>query len=182
MHLWVYTNNTHTLVLKLHAMLDMLLLLLKQVIGILSTAFVFSVLGVMQLLCTKAQVYLLWWQVHYCSWLLSPNSCGPAIWPAMLYIILVSWLLNATPLQLNHWYLNLAQRDTCTKGGSLHMPCSHNCDRVQSVVNGQNGFLAASQHLKLLLLTVKILDLHPAFHGILTSAINTALLPCLLAD
>ena len=48
MHLWVYTNNTHTLVLKLHAMLDMLLLLLKHVIGILSTAFVFSVLGVMQ--------------------------------------------------------------------------------------------------------------------------------------
>ena len=28
------------------------------------------------------------------------------------------------------------------------MPCSYNCDRGQSAVNGQNGVSAASQRLK----------------------------------
>ena len=28
------------------------------------------------------------------------------------------------------------------------MPCSHNCDRGQSAVNSQNGFLAAGQRSK----------------------------------
>jgi len=40
------------------------------------------------------------------------------------------------------------------------MPCSHNCDRSQSAVNGQNGFLAASQwskYTKAVALTVKII-------------------------
>ena len=33
-------------------------------------------------------------------------------------------------------------------GGHSHMPCSHNCNRSQSAVNGQNGVLAAGQRSK----------------------------------
>ena len=34
------------------------------------------------------------------------------------------------------------------KGGYSHMPCSHNCDRGQNVVNGKNGVLVAGQWSK----------------------------------
>ena len=67
------------------------------------------------------------------------------------------------------------------------MPCSHNCYRGQSAVNGQNGFLAAGQwskYPKTVALMVKLasfLDVYPALCGLRASAINTTLLPCLLA-
>ena len=35
-----------------------------------------------------------------------------------------------------------------TRGGHSHMPCSHNCDRGQSAVNGQNGVFATGQRSK----------------------------------
>ena len=34
------------------------------------------------------------------------------------------------------------------KGGYSRMPCSHNCDRGQSAVNGKNRVLAAGQRSK----------------------------------
>ena len=65
------------------------------------------------------------------------------------------------------------------------MPCSHNCDCGQSVVNGQDGFLAAGQwskYHKSVALTVKI-SLIPrppsSFRLLRASAVNAALLPCL---